>query len=541
MSQGDLTYFAYASKVCRTQNWLDGSPHWVDVTGAITGTIRDFLPDPFDEENEAWVMASTGLWHTTDLASTPPTWTLILSRATIVAWNAGWDDTNNSPSGPWCVRRSRSDADYVGILFEVALTAISPQDKRCTIYAHSHDHGVTWPTWTSLGNTTFISTGVCNVSDYTIDRVWAKYLQTDGTSHNSRKSSDHGHSFGAGHVMFKGMGTIELPFDGTAPTDEYIYEAGRITDAFTAPGMDRSVDFGANWTAQLATHSAVDYGGGRPHGTIHTFGALDIVMIGTDGPHISSAEADHHFFSSSDGGDNWTHVSDMPILDSGEYFSLTRFSANHDYIYCLLVGNDTTPDDIVFSDDGGVTWMSKLGDFATEIDADPQFMGATPEAAMHGFHMLTPLEIPIINDAYVHAVEMGYTGIERGIPMPGDRSAWNDLDYPEVHAKDLFDGIPTHHLPPVGDDGDVLTVVAGVWEPAADGGPTPDYGPPVIARYGTNAAQSIPNTTETRIDFEDQLYDPDALVTTGSAWVFTAPNDGYYLLDASILFASAAT
>lgn len=47
-----------------------------------------------------------------------------------------------------------------------------------------------------------------------------------------------------------------------------------------------------------------------------------------------------------------------------------------------------------------------------------------------------------------HAVAMpGYIGDGRGTPMAGDRGAWDVVDYPEHHAKDLKDGAPIHHVP----------------------------------------------------------------------------------------------
>jgi len=47
------------------------------------------------------------------------------------------------------------------------------------------------------------------------------------------------------------------------------------------------------------------------------------------------------------------------------------------------------------------------------------------------------------------------------IPLWGDRSAWDVVNYPDRHARDINDGTASYHLPPVGDDGDILTVVGG--------------------------------------------------------------------------------
>lgn len=60
----------------------------------------------------------------------------------------------------------------------------------------------------------------------------------------------------------------------------------------------------------------------------------------------------------------------------------------------------------------------------------------------------------------------------------------------------------------------------------------------IVAKYRTNAGQSIPDNTVTIIDFEDQDHDTHSAVTTGAAWKFTAPINGYYLVSSCILFAS---
>lgn len=62
----------------------------------------------------------------------------------------------------------------------------------------------------------------------------------------------------------------------------------------------------------------------------------------------------------------------------------------------------------------------------------------------------------------------------------------------------------------------------------------------LIARYTTNAGQSLTNNTLTIINYEDLSIDTDSAVTTGAAWVFTAPRPGYYQVSAALLFAGSA-
>lgn len=54
----------------------------------------------------------------------------------------------------------------------------------------------------------------------------------------------------------------------------------------------------------------------------------------------------------------------------------------------------------------------------------------------------------------------------------------------------------------------------------------------VIASYETNAGQSINENAIETIDFEDKLIDTHDAVTTGAAWIFTAPLGGKYCIEA---------
>lgn len=60
---------------------------------------------------------------------------------------------------------------------------------------------------------------------------------------------------------------------------------------------------------------------------------------------------------------------------------------------------------------------------------------------------------------------------------------------------------------------------------------------PVGALYATDASQSIPTGgSDTVVNFEDLISDPDGLVATGANWAFTCPLAGLYLVSSAILF-----
>ena len=62
----------------------------------------------------------------------------------------------------------------------------------------------------------------------------------------------------------------------------------------------------------------------------------------------------------------------------------------------------------------------------------------------------------------------------------------------------------------------------------------------VAARYYSTAGQSIPNSSETIVNFETKDYDTHGAVTTGASWKFTAPIAGKYSVNAAMNYASQA-
>ena len=87
-------------------------------------------------------------------------------------------------------------------------------------------------------------------------------------------------------------------------------------------------------------------------------------------------------------------------------------------------------------------------------------------------------------------------------------------------------------------DGNLAVFDGATGKLLKDGGAVPSGGTFIGARYESDAGQSFANSTETIINFEDVIYDPDSLVTVGASWKFTAPSAGYYHLDASFLTGS---
>jgi len=63
----------------------------------------------------------------------------------------------------------------------------------------------------------------------------------------------------------------------------------------------------------------------------------------------------------------------------------------------------------------------------------------------------------------------------------------------------------------------------------------------LLSLHYKNAQQTIPSSTDTIINYDQEVYDPDGIVTTGSSWHLTIPTSGFYLFVATIRFDEVAS
>lgn len=63
----------------------------------------------------------------------------------------------------------------------------------------------------------------------------------------------------------------------------------------------------------------------------------------------------------------------------------------------------------------------------------------------------------------------------------------------------------------------------------------------VLARAKVSSTKSLLNNTITIVDYDSVDFDTNSAITTGSSWKFTAPETGYYLVQASIVLESSSS
>lgn len=255
----------------------------------------------------------------------------------------------------------------------------------------STDSGVTWAT------TSGAATGAVTYETVTIS-------QADGMAYGNTGDGDGVH----GWKLDPSNGSISYP----AAQDTKGVQHGNLwldpTDAYHGCQFDgyyrESTDDFATWDTENDGISD------------------DVAIIADDCEygawvHGRHAEPGAHIYISMDG-----------------YTLTARSGANHG----MSPYTDSIPDDA-----GGII---KRGLWAV---FDPPTEGPTPPPGSE----ITPpdSETPVTlgGDAYVQGVSMpDYTGEERGIPLPSDRSAWDTIDYKEYHARDIRNEVWSVHVDP---------------------------------------------------------------------------------------------
>jgi len=149
-------------------------------------------------------------------------------------------------------------------------------------------------------------------------------------------------------------------------------------------------------------------------------------------------------------------------------------------------GSDPYTDSIPYTCGG----LAKMGLWAVEEEPSE---GPTPPPGS----TITPPDKPgespstpitLGGDVLTQAVTMpDYTGDDRGEPLPGDRAAWDVVDYAALHARDLKDDAPVHHVPEGDASGD-----APVW----DGEQWVSTGVATQAELDTHEGEANPHGTE---------------------------------------------
>jgi len=137
--------------------------------------------------------------------------------------------------------------------------------------------------------------------------------------------------------------------------------------------------------------------------------------------------------------DRWDSYSSIDL--SAEVISIARFSGGGDAMLVGMHGDDFHYVGTIDGEVGTVVGISGTNrNNSPYTDSIPETCGGICIDGVQGVKALGAVN--------THAVAMpDYTGSARGVPSAGDRSAWDDVNYQDKHAKSIKDGSYDYHTP----------------------------------------------------------------------------------------------
>ena len=332
---GGLVYFATGTYIGRTRNWNNSSPSWTNITGSVVASITDFILDPYDPQNKAWCSTTTTIYRTTNLDSLSPTWTVMQSQAQIEAAIGG-------PLTSFGVARIVSTITANG-----KYAAFAARDNFDDYVGVTTNNGSTW-TWTLTSSTTADQApSAFYVSNHDENIIIAACDIATAGNTGVFRSVNGGSSYSAlTNIGSAGATDVLIPYAGN-DNDAIIY----ICTLSSGGNVYKTTNTGTSWTE--ITPSGFSLAESVPASLYGVFigDATTVYVVGSN--------TTSPLWKSTDGGSNWVMVNSN-VGANARALGLWPYDANRIYI----ATDDGGP---YFSIDSGVTFASKLGNFATAV------------------------------------------------------------------------------------------------------------------------------------------------------------------------------
>jgi len=358
---GNTVYVWTSSYVGRSRNYLASSPNWENVGNGM-GTIRDGILDPFDPANSAYTLSDNGVYHTSNLADSSPSWTLMKSAANLKSalgskWSATPEFMNISASIAqqgvlWIACSTNNyDNDLNGSADHPAIGVVNTTDGFSTATGH-----LVWM-GTSLGDSCspkcYVQasnrlSGTAFVVGLNNNR-FPEIFETNDSGSNWYGLNNLG-AFSPAYI-FSG----EFAYAGSSPT-----QAEKVMYALDGNmQLWKSSNYGSSWsivkTFSAGTNrcSAV---ADRPTRIINvaTWNEDDVVVLVKDDTNNRALVC-----RSTDGASTWVHETAYSGATYQDSKSIGRWPYNPDRVFWVSTST------ILYSTDGGQSFSDKTGDWSS--------------------------------------------------------------------------------------------------------------------------------------------------------------------------------
>lgn len=365
----ELQYIVTTTKVARTRNFLSASPNYEDITPAgLSGTIADFILDPWDDLMGAWLVtygdAAATIYYTANLDDDLPDWIELYTAADFEA-DTGWT-MDSGASGFYRVHGNITRSRMFVVRAEARVSG-TPRD----IIGVTPDGGLTWDwveTYPELSGNEW-NPGSMDVSDHNDDFICFGTMSGGWPNIHARflYSLDGGENFSNVVVSIfdpdlGGAGDVHIPYQNN-PNDSVIF-ASEVPAGATAALLAKSTDRGLSWTditPSGAFQSAI------PQFHTYTQNRNIVAVIGSNNTDNGS-----RFYVATDGAASAASWSLIGQFGSGNFYrALGGWPYDPDRFMILRQSNPggATTGHILTSEDGGANWLDKTGDYLTEVGA----------------------------------------------------------------------------------------------------------------------------------------------------------------------------
>ena len=239
----DVVYVMGANYLGRTRDFSAPNPVWGTVSIPSVSVCYDFILDPWNPINGGWLSTDQGLYKSTNLNSTVPTWSLVLSQATIEA------NTSSGFRDAYKIIGSINVQNYFAYFF-VAGGDSSQSNVYC---AYTSNGGASWG-FSLVGVVEANAWG--GAADYVPHLVnnnvvlYTTITQFVGSPATTRpmiaKSVNGGVSFSNNGAMGSLTSASVLPYTVHCPYDQN--QNGLVVYATNNVGSFKSVDGGATFS-----------------------------------------------------------------------------------------------------------------------------------------------------------------------------------------------------------------------------------------------------------------------------------------------------
>jgi hypothetical protein len=345
----------------RTRNFGAVSVTWVDITPAGGATLYDLILDPWGPATTGYISSTAGIYKSTNLDLDTPTWSLILSKATIEAALSAVADTFRKAHK---IVASINYEGYVGFAFMARRT------DRELWFARSLDGGSSWSyslitAFPSVPGFDLGFAGYAGGLDIVPRviggdlRLYLAFTIDDPAEARLYRSDDKGATWAVKSTTTKpaitGGVCVHTPYNGNLAgnivywshtADNDVQAAYYSTDGGVTP---ITLDFPASGATDDEKGTIVKRTG------IESYTQNRLLMYAWQA-------ATNKLLSSDDGGATWSEVTiataftGTPVASGGFPFD--------DQLY-YLVTSSLTDAGIFVSVDGGANWVEKTGDWAS--------------------------------------------------------------------------------------------------------------------------------------------------------------------------------